>query len=311
MAVLIYATIATVFYFRFFDVSEISMIHFLEFSFVSIFLLGLVVTLPPITMAMLSENMDRMTRDVLLIFQFGHLGISVLYLGLILWIFEIGSFDHSIKLGTIKFPMSPHFLGFMMVLFVISILGPYVSGWKRASKWGLTLLGNERTWLEKLLDVLDFPTSSLYVSKLQRIQEEIKDDKTISGLNEEFARIGLVYGARVLRLDPRFCYRDFLVGLKDRIAENIDQFEALGDDEERITELASIYSNAYRIRRDEIVGMIEREGQFKPKFWIALALILTPVFGQILASLINLIMNVMVGSELGGLITSTPALPLP
>lgn len=78
-----------------------------------------------------------------------------------------------------------------------------------------------------------------------------------------------------------------------------------------IKENAHIFAEAYRLRRDEIASMIEREGKFRPKFWIALALILSPVLGQILASIINLILKTMVDSNLCGLITSTLALPLP
>jgi len=304
LAIIAFIPVATVFYFRFHLSTELSMVHFLKIAFVSIFLVGLFVTLPPILAAMLSKNLDRGTRDLLLIFEFGHLGVSGLYLGLILWIFEIGSFDHSIPLGNIKFPISPQFLGIIMSLFLLAILIPYISGWKRASRWNVTLLEKERSWLEELLDVLDFPTPSLYVPKLQKILDEIKDDETISGQDGEFDRIKSLYGAGVLRLDPRFRYRDLLMRLQGRIDEKIGQFEELGDEREKIKETARIYADAYRLRRDEIVGIIEREGQFRPKFWIALAIVLTPIIGQILAILIGCILNAMIVSDPGGFLTS-------
>ena len=282
LAVLLFASMATVFYFRLYLSTEISMVDFLKIAFLSIFLVGLFVTLPPIWFAMISKNLDRGTRDFLLIFQFSHLGVSGLYLGLILWILEIGSFDHPIPLGNIEFPRSPLFLGIVMFLLAFTIIGPYISGSKRASRWNVALLEKERSWLEVLLNVLDFPTPSLYVPKLQKIQDEIKDDETISG-QEEF----------------------------NRIIEMIAQFEELEGDKEEIKETARIYADSYRLRRDEIAGMIEREGQFRPKFWIALAIIFTPILGQILASIINLILTAMIETNLGGLITSTPTLPLP
>jgi tetratricopeptide (TPR) repeat protein len=311
LAVLAYIGVAVRFYFRFHLDTELSMVHFLEFAFVSIFLVGLFVTLPPIWAAMLSKNLDRGTRDILLIFQFGHLGITGLYLGLILWIFEIGSFDHSVQLGNIKFPISPHFLGIMMSLFLLAILIPYISGSKRASMWTLALLGKERYWLDELLDILDYPTPSLYVPKLQKILDGIKDDDMISGQDGELNRIESLYDADALRLDPRFCYSGFLMRHQDRIAENIDQFKELKGDGVEIKETARIYAEAYRFRRDEIAGMIEREGQFKPRLWVALAIILTPILGQILASLINWILKAMIETNLGGLIISIPASPLP
>ena len=257
---------------------------------------------------MISKNLDGRTRDILLIFQFGHLGVSGLYLGLILWIFDIGSFDHSVPLGNIKFPISIHYLGILMFLLVLIIIVPYISGSKRTSRWNATLLEKERFWLDDLLDVLDFPTHSLYIPKLQKVLKETKKVDIISGSNEMLNPMESYNGAAVLRLDPRFRYRDFLIGIQEKIAEMISQFEEPGEDEQ-IRETARIYADAYRLRRDEIVEMIEREGKFKPKFWIALAIILTPILGQILATLINLIMKTMIDTNLGGLITATPAFP--
>jgi len=311
LAILAIIPVAGVFYFRFHLGTEISMVHFLEFAFLSIFLVGLFVTLPPILAAMLSKNLDRETRNILLFLQFGHLGISGLYLGLILWIFEIGSFAHQVQLGDIKFPISPQFLGVMMSLFLLAILIPYISGSKRASRWNVTLLEKERSWLEEILDVLDFPTPIHYVPKLQKILDEIKDDETISGQDGEFDRIESLYGAGVLGLDPRFRYRDFLTRQQGRIAEEIDQFIELGDQMEEIKETSRLYAEAYRHRRDEIVSMIEREAQFRPKFWITIAIILTPVLGQVLAILINWILKAMIESNFGGLITSPLVSPLP
>lgn len=311
LAVLLFASIATVFYFRLYLSTEISMVDFLKFAFISIFLVGLLVTLPPIWSAMISKNLDGRTRELFLIFQFGHLGLSGLYSGLILWIFGIGSFSRSVSMGDIKFPISIHSLGIAMFLFVLAIILPYVSGSKRASMWKIALLDKERRWLDELLEVLDYPTPDLYVPKLRKILNEINDDNRVSCQEDKFDRIRPIYGAEALRLDPRFRYRDFSMKIREKIAETIAQFEYLDDNEEKLKENARIYTEAYRLRRDEIVSMIEREGQFKPRFWIALAIILTPVLGQILASLINWILKAMIDTNLGGLITSTPTLPLP
>jgi len=308
-AVLLFASMAVVFYFRFYLSTEILMVDFLKLSFVSIFLVGLFVTLPPIWSAMISKNLDGMTREFLLIFQFGHLGVSGLYSGLILWIFGKGSFGHSVSLGDIKFPI--YSLVIVMFLFVLAIIIPYVSGSKRASRWKMALFDKERRWLDELLEVLDYPTPSLYVPKFRKVLNEIKDDNMISCQDDKFDRIKSIYGEEALRLDPHFRYRDFSIKLQEKIAEMITKFEELDDNEENIAEKARIYADAYRLRRNEIVEMIEREGQFKPKFWIALAIILTPVLGQILASMINLILKAMIDTNLGGLITLTPSLPLP
>lgn len=258
---------------------------------------------------MISKNLDRGTRDILLIFQFGYLGVILLYLGLILWAIENGSLGPSIPLGSIEFPISRQFLVIMMSLFLLVILTPYISGWKRASRWNVALLEKERYWLDELLDVLEYPASGHYVSRLQKVLKEMKDDDTSYGLDKEFDQFDSLYGGADLRLDPRFRYMNFLRRLQDRITKNIDQFGELKGNKEEIKETARLYAGAYRLRRDEIVGMIEKEGKFRPNFWIALAIILTPVIGQILASLIN---GILMGEpNLGGLIMSPIASPLP
>ena len=310
LAVFTYALIASIFYFRFYLGSESTMVEFIKVAFSLIFLVSLFITLPPIWSAIISKNLDRMSRDFLLIFQFGHLGVSALYLGLILWIFGIGSFGHSIQLGNIKLPISLHFLGIIMSMFLLAIIGPYISGSKRAIRWNVTLLEREKYWLDELLEVLDFPTPDHYITKLQKILDDIKADDTISGKEVDLDRIESSYGTRVLQLDPRSRYRDFLMRLQDKIGEKIDLFEELKGSKEEIKETARIYGEAYRLRRDEIADMIEKEGQFRPKLWIALALVLTPILGQILASLINWTLMAMIESNLGGLIMSPLASPL-
>ncbi len=311
LSLMLYAFMATIFYFRLQLGSEISMVEFLKIAFSSIFLLGLIVTLPPIWSAMIGKNLDSRTRELLIIFQFGHLGLSGLYSGMILWIFGKGDFSHSLSLGDIKFPISIHSLGIVMFLFVLAVIIPYVSGSKRAGKWKTTLFEKERRWLDELVDVLDYPTPNLYVSKLQKVMTEIEGEDAIPGQEEELDRIKSLYGAEVLRLDPRYRHREFSKKLQEQIAEMIAQIGEIGDEVEKIKENAPIYADAYRLRRDEIIGMIEREGKFKPKFWIVLAIILTPVLGQILATLINWILKAMIDTNLGGFIAQTPAFPIP
>ena len=277
---------ATIFYFRLHLGSEISMVEFLKIAFSSIFLLGLIVTLPPIWSAMIGKNLDSRTRELLIIFQFGHLGLSGLYSGMILWIFGKGDFSHSLSLGDIKFPISIHSLGIVMFLFVLAVIIPYVSGSKRAGKWKTTLFEKERRWLDELVDVLDYPTPNLYVSKLQKVMTEIEGEDAIPGQEEELDRIKSLYGAEVLRLDPRYRHREFSKKLQEQIAEMIAQIGEIGDEVEKIKENAPIYADAYRLRRDEIIGMIEREGKFKPKVRDSVGINPHSVGGQLLASLI-------------------------
>lgn len=285
-----YLILASFFYFRINMDSEKFMADFLGFALLVITLTGLFVALPPIVGALLSENLDRDSRDILQIILFSYLGIVFFYLLLILWSFQIGGLClHNIgdvgTSGGISLNISPAFLGTAMSLLLFAFLLPYISGWMRAKRHAEMLLQREISWIDRLLNVLEFPTPSLYVQKLGKVLSDIGEDKTVSDLDDDEISLTTLREHGLHLVDPRLRYEVFLGDLQDRIKENIQQFEELKDDEETLMKRAQIYAEAYRIRKDEIIGSVDKESNIKPKLLIVLIFVLAPILTQILSML--------------------------
>ena len=285
-----YLFLASAFYFRFRMDSDKFMAAFLGWTLFVITLTGLFVALPPIMGALLSKNLDRDSRDILQIILFSYLGIVFFYLLLILWSFDKGGFGlYSIgdveRSGGIPLNISPVFLGTAISLLLFAFVIPYLSGWMRAKRHAETLLEREISWINRLLNVLEFPTPSLYVSKLEDVLSDIGKDKMVSDPEDDETSLTTLRERDLHLVDPRLRYEAFLRDLQDRIVENIKQFEELKEDEEKLMGRARIYAQAYRIRKDEIARSIEKERNIKPKLLIILIFVLAPILTQIISKL--------------------------
>ena len=279
-----YLFLASAFYFRFRMDSDKFMAAFLGGTLFVITLTGLFVALPPIMGALLSKNLDRDSRDMLQIILFSYLGIVFFYLLLILWSFDIGGFClHDMGEVGIPLNISPIFLGTAISLLLFAFVIPYLSGWMRAKRHSETLLEREISWIDRLLNVLEFPTPSLYVSKLEDVLSDIGKDKTVSDPEDDETALTTLRERDLHLVDPRLRYEVFLRDLQDRIVENIRQFDELKEDEEKLMGRARIYAQAYRIRKDEIARSIEKERNIKPKLLIILIFVLAPILTQILS----------------------------
>lgn len=298
-----YLILATFFYFGFKMDSEEAMAAFLGWSLISITLTGLLVALPPIMSALLSENLDRDSRDILQIILFSYLGIVFFYLLLILWSFDIGGLCLHDMSGGISLNISPIFLGTAISLLLFAFVIPYISGWMRAKRHAEMLLEREISWIDRLLNVFEFPTPSLYVSKLEDVLSDIDKDKTVSDPEDDETSLTTLRERDLHLVDPRLRYEAFLRDLQDRIVENINQFEELKEDEEELMGRARIYAQAYRIRKDEIERSIEKERNIKPKLLIILIFVLAPILTQIISKLSEAITESLPMLVSGGILT--------
>lgn len=281
-----YLFLASAFYFRFRMDSDKFMAAFLGWTLFVITLTGLFVALPPIMGALLSKNLDRDSRDMLQIILFSYLGIVFFYLLLILWSFDIGGFClHDMGEVGIPLNISPIFLGTAISLLLFAFVIPYLSGWMRAKRHAEMLLEREISWINRLLNVFEFPTPSLYVSKLEDVLSDISKDKMVSDPEDDETSLTTLRERDLHLVDPRLRYETFLRDLQDRIVENIKQFDELKEDEEKLMGRARIYAQAYRIRKDEIARSIEKERNIKPKLLIILIFVLAPILTQIISKL--------------------------
>ena len=167
LSILSFAIICSKFYFRYGIDSDQYMLDFIKYAFIFIFTMGFIVTSPLIIWALSSLDVDRNTRDIFLILQFGYLSLSALLLSAVLWVFGVGQ--------TVIFASS-WFLGIMLFLFIFAFLLPYLSGWQKEKKWRELLLEKQRAWIEEMLDILNHPIPSLYIIKLEKLWIKIESE---------------------------------------------------------------------------------------------------------------------------------------
>lgn len=284
MALASYPFLAAIGYFRYATLAELDALHMLNGSMAIVFIVGLAATLPILTGVLTSPNLDKDTRNILLLLQSCYLGINAVFLSLILWNLEI-SIDNRFNLIVIA----------MMSIFALIFLLPYLSGWQRARRWKEELLSREIEWLNDLLNVLEFPTPHLYAFKLEQILSKIKSESENfsfdQGLRDPlFNSPDEKIKAQHKRLDHRLKYMDFLTGLQVLIVESIDQFKAIAEkDASNAIDISQGYTNAYNARRGKLISALEEERKAKPMLWIILASIMSTLLGKALGDLGSLI----------------------
>jgi hypothetical protein len=223
---------------------------------------------------------------VLLILQFGYLGLSALFISVILWIFGI---TH----GVISF--SPIFIGIMTFLLVLVFLLPSLLGWRHEKRWRELLLVKRQTWIDELLDIFEFPTPPLYAIKLEQILAKAGNDRIICNKaqteggniysNREYSidNFRYVYDNAMHQVNPCISYKNFLEKFKENIQECLNLLKSHGDDEAEQIKIVRSYAEVYRSRKAEIVKMLEVERTAKPILWIILAFVLTPILTTIIS----------------------------
>jgi hypothetical protein len=291
MAIVSFALIFAFFYIRIGISTESEMLTFLRRAFAWIFIMCLTVSLPSIMgsvmSALLSTNVNQDTRNVLLVIQFGYLGITAMLVSTVLWFWGLSQ-------GLLN--ASPIFLGIMAFLLVSTFFFPYLSGWQREKKWRELLMKKQQIWIEEVLDILEVPTPALYPSKLQHLCDRIDEvgivceetptiKKTaIFGQDNAPNRFEILYEEDIRRNDPCLSYKNFLKKLHENILECLTLFKSPEENVD-LTETARAYAEVYRIRKDEIAKKIVQERETKPLLWIGLAFILTPILVAVLGFL--------------------------
>lgn len=297
-AVIVYAIMAIDFYFRFGLISEQMTISMIRAALILILLISSAVTLPPIIAVLMSMNLDKDTRNLVLVTQFGYLGMAALFLPVILWIMGIDNDKYPLQLSSVALSVSPLLLIILASLFIFALIIPYLSGWHRGKKWRELLLTKERTWLDDLLEVLTFPTPELYIPKLESMLAEMKDEKRIfiesnflkeDIINETMMKLSeqeVIYEAHITQMDPRLSHLEFLDNLQSRISECICQMKKAKADEE-VLKVAQSYADAYSSRKDKIDQAIEVQRSAKPQMWIGAIFAMAPVMDQIVSNLMQ------------------------
>jgi hypothetical protein len=284
-AIISYPFIASLGYFRYAISSEQDSLMIFQIALIAIFLIGLSLTLPSLLGNLLSKNQDKEIRNILLLIQAGYLAVIAVYLILIIWSSEIANDKIQVRFALIL----------ILSILLFSFLIPYFAGWQRSRRWRIYLIERELKWINQLLNILDFPSTHQYISKLKivmcnintEIENFIEKEKLLKvfAINENQEQLFDSKEREVQYTDSRLEYLTFLTLLRKGIFECIYEFESLkGDSDSNSFELAQGFSSAYRIRKDELISSLEREGQAKPLLWIGLTFIFTTILSQILGN---------------------------
>jgi hypothetical protein len=259
---------------------------------------------------LLSRNLDRQTAKSVFISQFGIISINGIWLSsLFLFLSDRYTF---LKDWTSNFYLLT--LSLLIPFYIIFLLIPFLEGLRRAEKQREILYEIRQKWLDRVSDILEVPTPSLYIPKLELLLRELADEKTAFIENDEMIKQLIKWDEEKVpnvedkpldksqimheaclkskELDPRFQHLDFLESLRIYVEECISQLKITsqkGDTE--LVATASIYSTVYHSQKDEITKIIEVDRQTKPGWTVALATIITTFITLVLTPVLNNIGN--------------------
>ena len=244
---------------------------------------SILITTKPFMNLLKSDNLERDTRDLIFFAHLGYLCLLSPYISLILWINGLYNLNTNIDIlnTNVKSVMSLGqgtnllYILSMFLLITLTLLFPYIIGETRNKKWTESLLEKRIYWLEKILDVLDYPERSDRIQTLTVISKDIETyEKEIFG---EF--------------DPRKNYIDFLKNLNDKIKLIISKFEELREDKLGLAKIADSYSEKIRSRKEEIRSVLDDEKKIKSHFYIYASLFISTILLAIVNQLISMVMS--------------------
>jgi membrane protein YqaA with SNARE-associated domain len=227
-----------------------------------------------------SENLDDDTRQRIFINQLVGLIPAAIYVALAFWAFGLGG--SPLALGFLGIPaqtISLQTLLLLLFLFAATVLIPYLAGTQRARRKSLELLGKVKGLVAELEDILESPTASLYVDKLNELHNKVI--KTQSQFTDDDAMLAyevnarqnpdkvpeadksLVAGIEKTRdLDARFRFLEDLGKLENEIETIVADLQKRT--ETTIEDAARHWAEKFKGRKEELGKTIETASSKKP-----------------------------------------------
>lgn len=248
--------------------------------------------------SLLSSQLDEETRILNFADQMSALTMNLIYIGLAFWAFGAKAPSTQITVDEIAIPLTSQLFVVLIVFFLLLVMLPYLIGTQRAKKWRLHLNQKRTAWLDKLLDILDFPTAARYPLKLEQLQGAIRDEiQTIYSEDQMVARgvhternpdsrqylpgdIAEAY-LQSRDLDPRLRYVDWLNKLLRHVAEVNADLQAREDSALR-EKTAALWAKAFRTRKGELQSKLVTLRAAKPGILVGAGVLLTPLLSLLL-----------------------------
>jgi hypothetical protein len=238
-----------------------------------------IITIIPFMNLLKSTNLERDARDYIFFAHLGYICLLSPYISLILWIhgiLESNNFYFAASFGE-DAPL-PYIL-VMYLLITLTLLFPYVIGETRNKKWTESLLEKRISWLNRLLDVLDYPEPEIYVNRLTNGSRDISKE------------IEIYEKENPGEFDPRRNYIDFLKNLNDKVELLLRKFS--GAEMNEMTRIAGLYSEKIRSRKGEVSIALDNEKKAKSHFYIYASLFISTVLIAIINQLIKIVSSAL------------------
>jgi len=252
------------------------------------FAISSILAVPSVVGLLVSKNIQDDTRTLVMVQQIAGLFTLSMWLALALWASGLAETNwFSLPVGESNLAVSPILLIIIFSFFGFVVLFPYLIGSKRAKTWRQKLLKRERNWLEKLIEILEFP--KLQMNDVESLRQEVggeitqlRERKEIIEFEKQFGNLDVddIEGLQQVfdvdkktrNLDPRFNHFAFLNRFQSELDILVSELPAVKR-RPKILEYAEIY----RDKKDEITKKIEAEESKNPQIYAIVILVLTAV----------------------------------
>lgn len=158
--------------------------HIFLITVVALFIPEILLSLPYTIAVLLSENVDFDSRNIKLAQQVPKIVFFTLYLSLILWTLGVkGQPLGDFEVG-IVFTVSPILIISTILFIVVIFLVPYLLGSKKSKKWNEQLIYMRKAWVYRILDTLEFKSTTDTRDELEKIKDEI--NKEIKSFKDKY-----------------------------------------------------------------------------------------------------------------------------
>lgn len=147
-----------------------------QYSVSVVFLAGYPLLLFVLIGTLVSENLDEATRTRFFVCQLSGLVPNALWVALLFWSFGIAGNEQKLSVANVSLEFSPPLLAVLIGFFVLTVLIPYLIGAQRAKQWRTMLLEARKSWMVKLVDILESPAGSLYLTRLAALNADLDNE---------------------------------------------------------------------------------------------------------------------------------------
>jgi hypothetical protein len=262
----------------------------------------LIISLPIIIGIIISKNVNHDIRNVILIFQFGYLGLNGLLFYWVFWCFGIQAIGPTkFRLSEFSTKINNVLLILMIALFILAFLLPYLCGWRRTKSAHELILQKKMDLLDDLSKVLKFSGSIKFKELLKNFDNNVINEKKIFEQRDKMVPLLLEW-----KIDAKLDYRCKYIKFLDHILCCNSQLEILsGTGGSTFVNEVQHYLDVVVEDKSKLENRFELEKKSRPQLWIGLVTIISPMLAPILNELVIWMGIPIQSTEITKLISAT------